>query len=571
MASPLVQAKEIWSKLPFGGRIAVVAAAVGTFALLGALVYYGSQPEYTVLFSDLKPTDAQAIVEKLKASNVPYSLTNNGTTVSVPSERVSEMRLQMASSGVLSGGHVGFDLFDKTSFGTTDFTQQINYRRAIEGELAKTLEGMDELEQARVHLTPKKESIFTEKEQGAKASVMLRVRQGKELSSERTDAIVSLVASAVEGLDPSNISVMDTRGRLLTAAGSKRGAFSDAGLFHAQLEARQKFESETAARVVSLLEPISGEGKVRADVSADVDFSQVEQTEEKYNPQSQVIRSQQQTQESRNSAAKNQGQIVGARANDPTAQQPPAQPVAQSNNDQRMATTTNYEIDKTVRRTVGGGGRINRLSVSVVVDHKTVSGVQTARTPEELKQIQDLVTAAVGVDQRRGDAVVVQTMLFDKPQIGEAAQTSLLDRLKQMTPLLVKYGALVVVALLLLMFVVRPARKALNAAARTHEPMLLPPAQTEAGQERRESSTFGENAFPAREEVPQLTAMKTVAELEAEMDAESNIRKTISVTPPPDAQRTEIIKGMIEEEISKEPELVAGTLRSWLQEKQARS
>ena len=150
--------------------------------LLGAIVYYGSQPEYGVLFSDLKPADAQTIVEKLKAENVPYTLSNNGTTIQVPNERIAELRLQMASAGVLSGGHVGFDLFDKTSFGATDFAQQVNYRRAIEGELAKTLEGMDEVESARVHITPKKESVFTEKEEGAKASVMLRVRQGKELS-----------------------------------------------------------------------------------------------------------------------------------------------------------------------------------------------------------------------------------------------------------------------------------------------------------------------------------------------------------------------------------------------------
>ena len=579
MASPLVQVKEIWSKLPLAGRISVIAAAVGTLGLLAAVVYYGSQAEYAVLFSDLKPTDAQAIVEKLKASNVPYSLSNNNTTVSVPAERVAEMRLEMASSGVLSGGHVGFDLFDKTSFGATDFTQQVNYRRAIEGELAKTLEGMDEVEQARVHLTPKKESIFTEKEEGAKASVMLRVRQGKELSQERTDAIVSLLSSAIEGLDPSSISVMDTRGRLLTAAGSKRGAFSDAGAFHAQLEAKQKFEAETAARVITLLEPISGDGKVRADVSADVDFSQVEQTEEKYNPQSQVIRSQQTSQEVRNSA-QNQNPAVGARANDPTIPPVAAPQQNTQNNDQRQAMTTNYEIDKTVRRTVGGGGRINRMSVSVVLDHKNVNGVQTARTPEELKQIQDLVSAAVGVDGQRGDAVVVQTMPFDKPQIDEA-QKGWTDRLSQMSPLLVKYGALILVALLLLLFVVRPARRALTAAAPQPEPILLPPAEVPAlagasaeiliEEERREVEILEENAFPIMEEVPQLTAMKTVAELEAEMNAQTSIRETISVTPPVDAQRTEMIRVMIEEEIFKEPELVAGTLRSWLQETQAKA
>ena len=295
--SVLTQIKEVWNRLPASGRIATVSAAVVTLGMIAAIVYYGSQPEYGVLFSDLKPTDAQAIVEKLKAANVPYSLVNNGTTIQIPQERIAETRLQMASSGVLSGGHVGFDLFDKTNFGATDFAQQVNFRRAIEGELAKTLEGTDEIEAARVHITPRKESVFTEKEESAKASVVLRVRQGRELSNERTDAIVSLIASSVEGLDPSNVSVMDARGRLLAASGrSNSGAFGDAGEFNAQLQSKQKFEAESAARIIALLEPVVGEGHVRADISADVDFSKVEQTEKKFNPQSQVVRSQQTSQ-----------------------------------------------------------------------------------------------------------------------------------------------------------------------------------------------------------------------------------------------------------------------------------
>ncbi|MEP6904169.1 MAG: flagellar basal-body MS-ring/collar protein FliF, partial [Actinomycetota bacterium] len=182
MASPLIQIKEIWNRLAMAGRIATIGAAVATLGLIGAMVYYGSQPDYGVLFSDLKPTDAQSIVEKLKAANVPYSLSGGGTIIQVPRDRISELRLQMAGDGAISGGHVGFDLFDKTNFGATDFAQQVNYRRAIEGELSKTLEGMDEVESVRVHITPQKESVFTEKEEGAKASVMLRVKQGKELS-----------------------------------------------------------------------------------------------------------------------------------------------------------------------------------------------------------------------------------------------------------------------------------------------------------------------------------------------------------------------------------------------------
>lgn len=557
--SPLNQVKEIWNRLPKGGRIATIGAGVATLALIGAMLYFGSQAEYGVLFSDLKPADAQTIVEKLKAENVAYSLSNGGTTISVPHEKISELRLQMASTGVLSGGHVGFDLFDKTNFGATDFAQQVNYRRAIEGELARTLEGMDEVESARVHITPKKESVFSEKEEGAKASVVLRVRQGKELSNERTESVVSLISSSVEGLDPSSVSVMDTRGRLLTnGRGTKSGGVGDVGAFNAQLEAKQKYQAENAARVIALLEPVVGEGKVRADVAADIDFSQVEQTEEKYNPQSQVVRSQQTSQENKTASIGNtpqQNGVVGARSNDPTTAQP-AQ-VQQNNNDQRNATTTNYEIDKTVRRTVGGGGRVNRMTVSVVVDYKTVDGVDAARSPEEIQKLQELVQAAVGIDTNRGDAVVVQTMAFNKPAEETAATAGFLDKNKSLVSSAIKYAALVVVALLIFMFVIRPAKKHLQAAALPPaEPHLLPAAE---GVERRLN---GEEAV-MQNALAESQPMMTVAEMEAQMNNEP-AADDVSLTGEPN--RGEKIKKLLAEQTLNNPEIVAGTLRGWLKE-----
>ncbi len=564
MASPLGQIKEIWNRLPMAGRISTIAAAVGTLGLIIGMIYYASQPDYGILFSDLKAEDAQSIVEKLKAENVPYSLSNNGTTVEVPRSRIPELRLQMAGEGMLSGGHVGFDLFDKTSFGATDFAQQVNYRRAIEGELGKTLEGMDEVESARVHITPKKESVFTEKEEGAKASVMVRVKQNKQISNERTEAIVSLISSSVEGLDPSNVAVMDTRGRLMTnGRGGKNAAYNDAGLFQAQLEAKQKFEAENAARVTAFLEPVVGEGKVRSDVAADIDFSQIEQTEEKYNPQSQVVRSEQTSQESRNSSTTSPNNVVGARSNDPTTPAPAGGTApASSGNDQRALKTTNYEIDKTVKKTVGGGGRINRMTVSVVVDNKLVDGAEVARSANELKQIQDLVSAAVGIDANRGDEVVVQTMAFDKPEIGDAAGLSFLDRNKWLVSSAIKYGALLLIAVFLFLFVIRPARRSLRLAiAPPNEPQLLPAAEYADGERRSEDvqgsrqlegGNFNENA-----------PMMTVAEMEANMKAE--LEKT-SVPLSQEAQRAQSMKTMISEETLNNPELVAGTIRSWLQE-----
>lgn len=592
MPSPIEQVKEIWNRLPTSGKIATVASAFATLGLVAAIVFYSSQAEYSVLFSDLKAEEAQGIVEKIKAANVPYTLSNNGTSVLVPSEKVSELRLQIAAAGLLSSSHVGFDIFDKTNFGTTDFAQQVNYRRAIEGELAKTLEGMDELEQARVHITPKKESVFSEKEEGAKASVMLKVKQGKQLSDERTDAIVSLVASAVESLDPSNVTVTDSRGRLLTSGGrGKNGGFNDAGAFHAQLEAKQKFEMESAARIIALLEPVVGENKVRADVSADVDFSQVEQTEEKYNPQSQVVRSQQNTQEARNSGPANLNQTAGARANNPTTtananSNTATQTVnntATSSSDNRATTTTNYEIDKTTKRTIGGGGRINRMTVSVVVDYKNSNGVDAARTPEEVQKLQELVSAAVGSDTNRGDSVVVQTMAFDKPPQEESPTATWLDKNKSLIPSLIKYGSLGLIAFLIFLFVIRPARKAWKSASATPEladgeTKLL--AEANAEQERRDEDApnqlseemqnqIGEEAKNLLDEeiqssiegddMSEIKPGMTVAQIEAKLESELN-------ETPESLLRAEKIKNLVVKQTLDDPETVVSTLRGWLRE-----
>lgn len=558
MSTFLKQLTYLWTRMKPGQRMAVVLGAVGTIGLIVALVYYGSQPEYGVLFSDLKPADAQSIVEKLKTSNVPYKLTNNGTVVSVPSDRVSELRLQMASSGALSGGHVGFDIFDRTSFGATDFTQQVNYQRAIEGELARTLEGMNEVESARVHITQPQESLYAEKTQRAKASVMVRMRQDRVLSRERTEAMVSLVASAVEGLDPADVAVMDTQGRLLSSASSASGG--DAGAFSSHLEARRKLEAETAARIVSLIEPISGIGHVRADVAAELDFSQIEQTEEKYDPKSQVIRSQQTSQESRNNNNAGAGSVVGVRANDPTvANQPVTATKPNPNGDQRTATTTSYEIDKTVKRTIGGGGgRVTRMSVSVVVDYKNVAGVSTARTNDELTKIQNLVSAAVGIDSNRGDQVVVQTIPFDQPTV-EVRNPTWLEKNNELVRTGIKYGALVVAAILLLIFVIRPAKRALKSAGKSLK--QLPPGLSEPALALSAGGSLDMN----RRDPMSLETARTVAEIEREMEAQV-AREMASFTP--DVVRASAIKKQLVERSRQQPESVAMTIRGWLQENQ---
>lgn len=594
----------LWNRLTLRQRLAVGGAAAGTLGLLATLVYFGSQTEYGVLFSDLKNTDAQAIIEQLKASNVPYRLSGSGSTVSVPSERVPELRLQMASSNALTGGHVGFDIFDRANFGATDFSQKVNYQRALEGELARTLEGLDEVETARVHITPSRESVFAEKKEKGKASVVLRMRQSRELARERTDAIVNLVASSAEGLDPADVTVMDNRGRLLSAPERNGAAANGANAFNSHLETRQKLETETAARIVALLEPVVGKGHVQADVAADVDFSQVEQTEEKYDPQSAVIRSQQSSAEYRTPGAVISG-VAGTRGNDPNLRTPPPTPAPtppptattpgqavpqptpaippQLAPDQRNASTLNYEIDKTIRRTIGGLGRVTRLSASVLVDHKAVNGASVARAPEELKRIQDLVAAAIGIDTKRGDQVVVESFPFNKTD-AEASKPTWLDRYQNMVLTGIKYGSLVLAALLLIFFVVRPAQKALQASGAT-DPKLLAAAESgdtagatvtaRAGDALSEEKRENQLAAPSSEAstVAQLlsdTTPRTVAELEAEMNSphESGVNPsaTASGATEVDLSSPLVVRERLTERSRQEPELVAMTLRTWLHE-----
>ncbi len=580
MQQVIQQAKDIWNRLPMAGRITTIVAAVATVGLLSAVIYLGSQSEYGVLFSNLKPAEAQTIVEKLKSANVPYSLTDNGTTVRVPTDKISELRIQMASEGVLSGGHVGFDLFDQTNFGATDFAQQVNYRRAIEGELARTLEGMDEVEQARVHITPKKESVFTDKEEGAKASVMLRVQQGKKLSSERTEAIVSLISSSVASLDPSNVSVMDTRGRLLTSAGMGKDGIGDAGTFSSQLDAKRKFEMETAARVVSLIEPIVGSGRVRADVSADVDFSKIEQTEEKYNPQSQVVRSQTNSEETKNNTSTSPARnIVGARGNDPTAPQNQQNQVnQQTGNNRRVTQATKYEIDKTVKHTVGGGGRVNRMNVSVVVDYKNANNTQVARTADELAKLEKLVAAAVGTDEERGDSVVVQTMAFDQSNFpADAPAATFLENNKQLITTATKYGLLVLAVLLVLFFVIRPAKKAIKLAAKPEDEPKLLEGNSEKDEENSGEKTDEKRMLPEEEKeklqdkeqkiLTDANTPMTVAEIEAKLEQdelEENLENAMVTADKDPVKQLESVKSMLVKQDPEQTEIVVGTLRSWL-------
>ncbi|RPJ38569.1 MAG: flagellar M-ring protein FliF, partial [Deltaproteobacteria bacterium] len=268
----------------------VLLASVATF---GSLIYWNSTPDYQVLFSNLSQEDAGEMVAKLKEKKIPFELSPGGTSILVPKEKVYDVRLALTAEGLPKGGGVGFEVFDRTSLGTTDFVQKLNYQRAMQGELSRTIKQIKEVEQARVHIVTPKESLFVEEQKKPTASVFLKTRAGMSLSASQVEGIVHLVASAIEGLDPSHITVVDTSGRIL----SKRNDSSLIGQMTTnQLDYQRNLEEGYKRKIQGMLEEMLGLNKAIARVSADIDFQQVDITEERFDPNG-VVRSEQKNSE----------------------------------------------------------------------------------------------------------------------------------------------------------------------------------------------------------------------------------------------------------------------------------
>ena len=294
MASPLTEQMTNLLTGPSRGRnLSLVVVLLLSIVGFGSLIFWNSKPDYQVLFSNLSPEDAGEIIGKLKEKKIPYQLAFNGTTVMVAKDQVYDTRLSLVNEGLPKGGGVGFEVFDRTSLGTTDFVQKLNYLRAMQGELGRTIKQIKEVDQVRVHIVVPKESLFVEEQKKATASVFIKTRTGMTLGPSQVDGIVHLVASAVEGLDPGEITVVDTSGKVL----SKRQESNPIGqLTTTQLEYQRSIEEGLKKKVQGMLEEVLGFSKAIARVSADIDFQQVESTEEKYDPTT-ILRSEQKTTE----------------------------------------------------------------------------------------------------------------------------------------------------------------------------------------------------------------------------------------------------------------------------------
>jgi flagellar M-ring protein FliF len=414
--------KNRYQEFTAGQKGAVWALVTIGISSLIAMSFWVQEPDFQLLYSNLSAEDAAGIVEDLKTKKIPYELGASGTIVRVPSDKVHELRLQLAAKGLPEGGEVGMELFEDSSLGMTEFVQKLNYSRALEGELVRTIKALDSISQARVHLVIPEDNIFIREKPKGKASVTLKFKAGRSLSENQVQGIVHLVSGSVKGISPENVAIVDMKGNILSGdQKSSREAMTTGNNYKHQRNLEMEFENS----VTKMLESALGSGKVIARVTAKLNFDKVERTEETYDPDSQVIRSEQRATEAVEGATP-PGGVPGVQALLPSGQTPggKAGKSAKRNNEKQ---TLNYEINKVIRRITKPTGGLTNISVSVMVDGTLdQDGNYKARTSEEMATYLDLVKRAVGYNAERGDKIKVENVQFDKTlQLQEA------ERLKQ--------------------------------------------------------------------------------------------------------------------------------------------
>ena len=429
-------------RTPMGRNVMIGGAAAGLLALVVALWLWNQPPAYGVLFSNYTDRDGGAITAALDQMQIKHKFSESGNAILVPTEQVHDARLKLAAQGLPKGGNVGFELMENQKLGVSQFLEQVNYQRALEGELARSIQSIAAVDSARVHLAMPKDSVFVREQQKPTASVLLNLHPNRVVDPANVQAIIHLVASSVPQLLPSNVTVVDQAGNLVSDT-NKNGnaAGSNKNLDASQLKYVQELQKQVIKQVESIILPIVGEGNVRAEAVADVDFAAVEQANESYKPNSppeaSAIRSQQSS-ETNGSANANPGGVPGALSNQPpgtataplTTAPPGAAPApgvpagtaaagAAANGPNHKESTTNYEVDKTVRYEQKAMVGLKRMTVGVVVNYRRIVDTATGKvtvkpyTVEEMAKINSLVKEAMGYNAERGDSMSVANAPFD--------------------------------------------------------------------------------------------------------------------------------------------------------------
>jgi flagellar M-ring protein FliF len=453
------QAKQFWASRNTRQRGFLLAGAGATVALLALFVRLIGTPDYKPLFTGLEPSDAQTLSAQLDAEGIPHQASADGKTISVPADKLDAARLETASQGAPHSGRMGFELFDKMSWGQTEFDEKVTYQRALEGELERTIQTLSDVESARVHLVMPTDSVFLDHQRGAKASVILKLRHGG-LSKDAVLAISRLVSGAVDELKPEDVSIVD--------ADSDRSL----GLGHDGQQSGEGAESSLTQRLINTLEPVVGPDKIRASVNIDYDQGSTDETQQKYDPSVSAVLSDQKTEDQAGGAAVPAG-VPGTASNIPTPKsaKPANSPAAQNAMQVSKSENAEYGVNKEVIHRVVPAGQILRVSAAILVDDAVVRSVRGGkvtftrhkRSQEELDKIQQLAQAVIGFDAKRGDTISVQNMSFDAgaaesdlpaPGWSEQVHKAVSDYSSVMRP-----ASLLVLFLMAYLFVLRPVQK----------------------------------------------------------------------------------------------------------------
>ncbi|QCR35829.1 flagellar basal-body MS-ring/collar protein FliF [Nissabacter sp. SGAir0207] len=541
------------NRLRANPKVPLLVAAAAAIAIVVAMMLWARTPDYRVLFSNLSDKDGGAIVTQLTQMNVPYRFADNGGALLIPADKVYETRLRLAQAGLPKGGAVGFELLDQEKFGISQFSEQINYQRGLEGELARTIETLGPVQSARVHLAMPKPSLFVREQKSPSASVTLALHAGRALDEGQINAIVYMVASSVSGMAPGGVTVVDQNGNLLTQTGS-----SDRLLNATQLKYTTEVESRFQRRIESILAPMVGASNVRAQVTAQIDFAAREQTDEQYQPngdgEKASVRSRQLS-TNQQIGGSGVGGVPGALSNQPAPA--PTAPLENSTakngkdakgnaipaartattarssgpESSRRDETTNYELDRTIRHTTESAGGVQRLSVAVVVNYAAgADGKPKALSEAQIKQINDLVREAMGYSAERGDSLNVVNTPFNDAPTGPAElpfwqQQSFFDQLINAG----RYLLILIVAWILWRKLVRPQLRKQQQAQQAAQAAAAAPAAPAADA----------TAKPSMEELAQRKR--------------SQQRVTVEVQ----TQR-------MQELADKEPRVVALVIRQWM-------
>jgi flagellar M-ring protein FliF len=565
-------------------KVTIAIGVVAVAATLWLFVFLFDKAQYKPLFSGLSPGDAQTLAHRLADKNVPFQMTSDETAIMVPADQLDKARLDVAAEGMPLSGRLGFEIFDKPNWAGSDFAEKVNFQRALEGELERTIETLGEVESARVHLVIPQESLFTEQERQAKASVVIKLKGG-ELGDEAHEAITHLVASAVENLKPENVSLINADGGspILTHGSEESN----------RPRSLQQYEDNLAGKIVATLEPVVGIGKARANVSVEYSSATSDSTQETYDPNGSVVLTSQLTTE--NVADVNAEGSPGTPSNvpgkepglAPTPAATPATPSAtppggatppaagaaaaantappadggDADNPSAMHTENKtYAVSKTVRHTVQPSGNLRRITAAVLVDdaedikmqNGQKVGTRRKRTADEMKQIEDLVSAAIGLDPTRGDKVAVENLSFQSPPNETLGKPTLVERMAPMVNRwmnVIRYGALILLFVLVYMLVLRPIKRQI---VTTFEEF---PKQLEAARNQAPALAGAAPGSPAVNGVTDDTAT-----------IEASIQQ-LGATPL-EAKQAVMIKKNLLEKVKKEPAAASRLIQNWMRQEE---